>query len=188
MKQIFLTESQISVIKESEEEITFYRFFTELKSFLKELLKDPINAKPGKMFTSHMISRSKLMNKMLDLKIIVKKEGFDEPSDADNNKKSVHKIKYSVPVSNFERKIHRLYSFYFERNKEKNEVIKEDGECGCDASNAGVTNASISANAMYDAPFGGVQKRSIYNNIDMKPALARKDGKNGSMSIPKKKA
>lgn len=77
-------------------------------------------------------------------------------------------------------------------------ILAEDGEgAAMSGSFNGATNANISANAMYDVPFGGgVQRRKIYSpkgdkvskdmdKVDMEPALKRKDGKGGSISIPK---
>ena len=41
-------------------------------------------------------------------------EGYRE-YDADGNLKSMHYIQYKVPKKNFEQKIHRLYSYFFEK-------------------------------------------------------------------------
>jgi hypothetical protein len=204
-RTIYITESQTRLIAEANEEVTFYKFFTEIKNFLKEILADPIHGQPGEFFKLHSIGRSKLLNKLMDFNIITKKEGFDEPADADNKKKSVHKLQYSVPKKNFERKIHRLYTYFFERNEKVNEdILKEDGEGGMMGGDGGsfdgsegATNANISANAMYDVPFGAVQRRTIYNTktqknvnskknistVDMSPALDRKNGVGGSISV-----
>ena len=65
--KIYLNEDKLFLIKESEEEVTFYKFFTEVKNFLQDLLDDPINAKPSGFFKSHGISRGVLLNKMLIL-------------------------------------------------------------------------------------------------------------------------
>lgn len=121
--KIYLNEDKLFLIKESEEEVTFYKFFTEVKNFLQDLLDDPINAKPSGFFKSHGISRSVLLNKMLDRDIVAKKENIDEPMDADGKMKSMHYLQYRVPKKNFEQKIKRLYSYFFENGKKKE--IKE---------------------------------------------------------------
>ena len=70
------------------------------------------------------------------------------------------------------------------------------GGAGSAASNGsgfmnGANNAQTSSNAQYDVPaFGGkVQRRKKYspkgNEVDIQPALERKNGKGGSISIPK---
>ena len=49
--KVYLREDKLVLIKESEEEeVTFYKFFTEVKNFLRDLLDDPINAKPSGFF------------------------------------------------------------------------------------------------------------------------------------------
>ena len=119
--KIYINESKLMLIKESEEEkVTFYKFFTEVKNFIKDLLDDPIEAKPSGFFKAHGISKSLLLNKMLDRDIIAKKENIDEPNDADGNMKSMHYLQYKVPRKNFEQKIKRLYSYFFENEKRRN--------------------------------------------------------------------
>jgi len=127
--KIYLDESKLILIKESEEEeVTFYKFFTEVKNFIKDLLDDPIGAKPSGFFKAHGISKSILLNKMLDRDIVSKKENIDEPNDADGNMKSMHHLQYRVPRKNFEQKIKRLYSYFFENGKGKkiNESLFDD--------------------------------------------------------------
>ena len=126
--KIYLKEDKLILIKENEEKVTFYKFFTEVKNFIKDLLEDPIGAKPSEFFKNHGISRSILLNKMMDRDIISKKENIDEPNDADGNMKSMHYIQYKVPKKNFEQKIKRLYSYFFENEKRKkiNESLFDD--------------------------------------------------------------
>lgn len=125
--KIYLDESKLILIKESEkeEEVTFYKFFTEVKNFIKDLLDDPINAKPSGFFKKHGISKKDLLNKMMDRDIISKKENIDEPNDADGKMKSMHYLQYRVPRKNFEQKIKRLYSYFFENGKKKKDKIDE---------------------------------------------------------------
>ena len=120
--KVYINEDKLFLIKESEEEVTFYKFFTEVKNFLQDLLDDPINAKPSGFFKSHDISKSVLLNKMLDRDIIAKKENIDEPTDADGKMKSMHYLQYRVPKKNFEQKIKRLYSYFFENGKRKEKI------------------------------------------------------------------
>ena len=118
--KVYINENKLILIKESEEEeVTFYKFFTEVKNFIKDLLDDPINAKPSGFFKTHGISKSILLNKMMDRDIISKKENIDEPNDADGNMKSMHYLQYKVPRKNFEQKIKRLYTYFFENGKKK---------------------------------------------------------------------
>ena len=126
MKTVIIREDKLMLIKESSDEVTFYQFFTELKNFIKDLLDDPIGAKPSSFFTSHSLNRSTLINKMIDRNIIVRKENIDEPNDADGNMKSMHYVQFKVPRKNFEQKIKRLYSYFFENGKKK--TVNENKE------------------------------------------------------------
>lgn len=121
--RIYITEDKLLYLSEQEEErVTFYKFFTEVKNFIRSLLDDPINAKPSSFFKEHKISRSLLINKMLDRNIITKRENIDEPKDADGKIQSKHYLQYNVPRKNFEQKIKRLYSYFFENEKRKNNI------------------------------------------------------------------
>ncbi len=127
--KVYINENKLILIKESkEEDVTFYKFFTEVKKFIQDLLDDPINAKPSGFFKDHDISKKDLLNKMMDKDIIAKKENIDEPNDADGNAKSMHYLQYRVPRKNFEQKIKRLYSYYFENEKRRkiNESLFDD--------------------------------------------------------------
>lgn len=114
--KIYITEDKLSLLKENSNEVTFYSFFVEVKNFISALLDDPIDAKPGVFFKEHGITRSALLNKLLERGIITKKEKIDEPNDADGRLKSMHYIQYKVPKKDFEQKIHRLYSYLFEKD------------------------------------------------------------------------
>ena len=57
MKRIIIKESSLPILKESQEEVTFYKFFSEAKDFIKDLLNDPLHAKPKEFFKNHGISR-----------------------------------------------------------------------------------------------------------------------------------
>ena len=50
---IIINEDKLCLLKESLEEVTFYKFFTEVKNFIKDLLDNPIDAKPSG-FLKHM--------------------------------------------------------------------------------------------------------------------------------------
>ena len=91
----------------------------------------------------------------------------------------------------------------FYEGKTPTRSINEDGGMvGGAAANAsgfmnGANNAQTSSNAQFDVPFGSVQRRKGYSpkgeksskmkEVDMNPALKRKDGKGGSISIPKER-
>lgn len=68
-------------------------------------------------------------------------------------------------------------------------LLKEEGEAVGGGATAGATSDSADRMGAFDVPFGDVQRRNIYkpkNNVDMSDALKRHNGKNNSISIPKK--
>lgn len=208
--RIYISESKLHLLKESNDEVTFYSFFTNVKNFIQELLVDPINAKPNDFLRAHGFNRSGLVKKLVDRGIITKKEDIKEVSEEGDNKQSKYSVQFKVPKKNFEKKMHRLYSRLFEgdydtpvfSNQEKmihdiysmdsdnayrerggvkrseNEIVKEDGEGGVSAF-GGATNSNISAAAMYDTPFGGVQRKKFYSDT----LKRNKDSKNKSISM-----
>ena len=55
-KIIYITENQLMRLSESKDEVTFFKFFTEVKNFIKKLLDDPVNAKLNQFFKDNNIS------------------------------------------------------------------------------------------------------------------------------------
>lgn len=206
-RTIIINESQIEAIKESNEEVTFFEFFNNVKDFLRGLLEDPINTKPNEFWKKHGFNKSGLIKKLMDANILDRSEKIKEyPVTEATKMESKYIVKYKVRKKNFERKLHRLFSSLFETNSVfkdekilKDDImnskfgdmyrqrggIKEEGEGGGDAGGspfAGATNANISASAMFDVPVGGVQRRNFYSD-----SLKRnKDSKNNSISINRK--
>ena len=115
MATIYITEEQLKTLRESEEEVTFYEFFTGVKNYLRDLLINPIEAEPSDLFKKHGISKSQLLTKLIERGIVSRTENVDEPNDGNGKMFSMYHVKYSIPRKNFEQKIHRLYSYYFEK-------------------------------------------------------------------------
>ena len=49
----------------NKEEVTYYRFLSEIKAFLSKLLKDPIKGEPSKYLKDLGFSRSRLINLLM---------------------------------------------------------------------------------------------------------------------------
>lgn len=206
-KQIFITESQARYIKEyMSKEVTFGKFLTEVGQYLHGLLSNPQGTHIGSFFTENGITEANLNQKLLDLDIIAKKEGFDEPYNANGKKTSVHNTQYFVHKKNYDGNMHKLYDAFFSNGSRK---INEEGECSCGCCgggdvSGGANNAAGVGGQYYAVAFGGVQNRgNVYqpkknkkkncgvttqvSNIDLSPTLARKNGKGGSISVSTRK-
>lgn len=207
MKNIYITESQLNILKEANTEITFYEFFVNVKRYLKDLLTKPSMAEPSKILLQNT-NKEELLKKMEDLGIIKKSEKIDEILvDEDTKKVAKHFIKYKVPKRNFEEKVKELYKdiikesykSVFSNEQEIIDEIKamdhdkayetrgglnEDGEAGGATSCASVMQGGGSnpEAGQYTAPFGNIQRRKFYGD-----SLKRnKDSKNGSLSVNQK--
>ena len=112
-RTIIIDEGKISLLKESEGEVTFFKFFCELKRYIADLLSDPIHAKQSPFFAEHGIDAKTLRNKMIERGIIKRKEDINEPVDEDGNMESVYTVSYKVPKLNFKRNIRRMYQELF---------------------------------------------------------------------------
>lgn len=124
MKTIYIKENKLSLlVQESDEkkEVTFYEFFINAKSFLKDLLSKPSEAEPSELFKSNGISKNELLSKMKEIGLIKSDERIDEvPVEEEKKthpygKKLVakHYIKYSIPRKRFEDKMKELYKDLF---------------------------------------------------------------------------
>lgn len=87
-------------------ETTFYAFQSNLRYFLSQLLKDPINCKVGDFFKERNFSKKKLINILIKRDVIKRHEKVDDEEN--------YNVKYNIIRKNFERKLKRIYNKYFE--------------------------------------------------------------------------
>jgi hypothetical protein len=87
-------------------ETTFYAFQSNLRYFLSQLLKDPINCKVGDFFKERNFSKKKLINILIKRDVIKRHEKIDDEEN--------YNVKYNIIRKNFERKLKRIYNKYFE--------------------------------------------------------------------------
>ena len=207
MKQIYIKENQLHLLQEEKEEITFYEFFVNVKSFLKDLLTNPTEAKPNALLTQK-VNKKELLKKMGDLGIIKNTERIDEvPIDESSKKVAKYFVQYKVPKRNFEEKVKELYKdivqentqFVFANEQEIVDNIKkmdfdnayktrgglnEDGEGGATSCGSVMQGGGGNPDAgQYTVPFGDVQRRKFYGDT----LKRNKDEKNGSISMNRKK-
>lgn len=100
-------------------ETTFYAFQSNLRYFLSQLLKDPINCKVGDFFKERDFSKKKLINILLKRDVIKRHEKIDDEEN--------YNVKYNIIRKNFERKLKRIYNKYFETPETE---IDEATVCG----------------------------------------------------------
>jgi hypothetical protein len=125
MKLVYIKESKINVLRESEEELTFWRFFVEVKKFITDLLNDPIHARPSVVLVSNGLDNDTLRKKLQDESVIVKSEDIREPHDETTGKiESRYYLSYKVPKKDFKKKLRRLYRKTIESSV--NEEITRD--------------------------------------------------------------
>lgn len=210
MKNIYITENQLIMLSEQEnEEVTFYEFFVNVKKYLKDLLTKPADAEPNSILTRN-ISKNELLKKMTDLGIIKKSEKIDEvPVEEGTKKVAKHYVQYKVPKRNFEEKVKELYKEVVSENISKsvfgNEQELVDEIKNMDYDNAYATRGGLNEEGegggatscgsvmqgggsnpdagQYTTPFGNVQRRSFYSDT----LKRNKDSKNGSISMNRKK-
>lgn len=154
------------------EEITFYNFYSQIRAFVKQLLKQPIEAKPGSTLKKLGLTKDRLIKILLKRKILTRKESIkDETDGIQGDAKYVVKYKPAEKSSTrFEREVHKLYGAYCEKNLPAKEHINEDGEGGdggaTGSEGGGATPGATSAasSGQFIQPFGAVQRRKIYVN------------------------
>ena len=102
--------------------MTEYKFNSAVKSFLSELLADPVNAQPADILVDNHITRGKLLRYLLSNGIVEKDERIVDKDENGQPKTATMMVKYRVPKKRFEAKLKNLYIRLFE----KNVPVKED--------------------------------------------------------------
>lgn len=163
--KIYITESKYDALHEAIEKPSFFTFFEEMKSFIYALLTHPSQAQLSFKMKVNGLNKQSLIKTMIKRGIIEQDSTIGETENEIGQTHAVLKTVYRVPKKNFVRKMKRLYAQLFDKdsylNDEQDVMISEDegGEMGF----GGATSANVSADAMYDVPFGKVQRRKIYN-------------------------
>lgn len=168
-KKIIFNENTISLFESLSEEVTYYNFLSHIKSFLKDLLVNPATAKPSAILLSKGLNRNRLIDVMLKRGIITRDESINDDDEP------TYTVKYNIPKKNFDKKIKRLYSKFFEVNIPSSQKINEDGE-------GGVTNASSSG--QFSQPVFPIQRRKIYLPKSMQEATATSSVGNYQYDVP----
>lgn len=157
-------------IMEKQEEVTYYRFLSEVKSFLSKLLKEPINAQPSKFLKDKGFNKDKLIKILIKRDILERNEKILTP-DKTGEKNVKYCVTYKVKRKDFERKIQKIHIQYFEKNvPEKKEELSEC-DCGACMGGGATTTGSVGAGTTnggflgYVAPMSpNVLRRKTYES------------------------
>lgn len=109
------------------EEVTFYRFLSEVRAFLAKLVKDPIKAEPSKYLKDRDFTRSKLIKDLMARDVLERHEKILDSTNSEE-KTAKYVVKFKVRKKDFENKIHKIYIKYFEKNlpeKKEKENVQE---------------------------------------------------------------
>lgn len=120
---IVIDESVLDEIK-SDYEMTEFRFNSNVKKFLHDLLVDPINADTSDLMKAHNLDRNTLIKHLRDCGMVRSNQHINDKDENGNPKSATMKVRYAVPKKNFNRNLKRLYIRLFEQNLPINE---EDG-------------------------------------------------------------
>lgn len=128
------------------EEITFYNFYSQIRSFVKQLRKKPMEAKPGSTLKKLGLTKDRLIKILLKRNIITRKESVKDKTDGlQGDAKYV--VQYGIKEkasSRFEREVHKLYGAYVEKNVPKKQ-LNEEGEGGAAGGDGGAVGGEGTA-------------------------------------------
>lgn len=141
--------------KKKELETTPYRFISEVRVFISDLFRKPTKADTSKYLKDRGFTRKKLIDELISRGIISRSEKILDSTNSDK-KKPTYSVKYKRYSDNFNTKMNRLYSKYFEKNlpEKKKEEINEDGE-------GGATNCA-GVGGSFVQPLAAPIRRTIY--------------------------
>lgn len=105
----------------NNKETTFYAFNSNVRKFLSNLIKSPVQAKVNKFLEDRNFSKKKLINILIKRNILDRNEKI-----TDENGKQTYNVKYKIIKRDFEKKIKQIYNDYFDENLESDkEILKE---------------------------------------------------------------
>lgn len=161
MGKVFVVDDATVRLLKEEVGMTEYKFNSNVRMFLRELLEDPVNAQPSDSLRLNGLGRGKLIQKLLSNGIIERSERINDKDGDGNPKKATMRVKFRIPKKDFDRKMRNLYIKEFERNvPPRKKKIQEDGEGGA---MGGATSAASSG--AFEQPLFPVQRR-IFGKTD----------------------
>lgn len=123
---IYINEDAAIGLREAIK-MTEYKFYSNVKYFLHDLLVDPVNADVPMLLKMHGYDRNSMLKLLIDNNIVTKKQKIVDKGKDGEPITPVMRVKYSIPKKNFDNKLKRLYIREYEKN-----VINEECACGGD--------------------------------------------------------
>jgi hypothetical protein len=126
MKRIYVNKEALKeAVDYLNNEITFFGFLSHTKTFLKELLTNPINANVDDYLQNNGLDRKTLLGALMARDIVEKETKIEEKNNSDT-----FSVSYKIPKRNFERKMRRLYASLFEKNEITESKTIMETDCG----------------------------------------------------------
>lgn len=132
-KTVIISEGMYDMLKK-DLEMSEYKFYSNIKHFLSELLSSPTTAEVPLLLKQYGMSRSQLIKLLMANHIIERSTRIHDKDENGEPTPATMKVRYMVPKRDFEHKLKRLYIKLFERNLPQEQPIEEDGATSCDAS------------------------------------------------------
>jgi len=136
---IILTEGQYDSIKK-DSTMSEYRFESNMKHFVAELLKDPAHARPSEFLEENGFDRITILRKLADEGILKRRERVSDRDKDGNYKKATMMVSYTVDKGKLDKAISKIYDEKFGDTKE----INEEGAGGGGAAGGACAGGSCS--------------------------------------------
>lgn len=117
---IILTEGQYDSIRK-DSTMSEYRFESNMKRFISELLKDPAHARPSEFLEDNGFDRITILRSLADEGVLERKERVSDRDKDGNYKKATMMVSYTVDKGKLDKVISKIYDDKFADTKEINE-------------------------------------------------------------------
>lgn len=156
---IVITEDMADTIKDAMA-MTHFKFNSNVKRFLADLLEDPVNSEPNVIFKHNGIDRNALLKGLENRKVIVKKMNIDDHDSDGKPHKAMMIVKYSVPKERFQEKLDAVFDDLFPDFPTK---IEEEGGAGGGAASCSGVDGNGFGSGEFIQPLFGVQRKKKYS-------------------------
>ena len=182
-----------------ENEITYYSFYSQVRSFVAKLKKDPIGAQPGETLKKVGLTKNRLINILIKRGIIERHESIKDKTDGIQGE-AKYVVKYIIKLSDakkFERTVKKMFVQYCEKNLPVKESVKvpetlqeEDGggaAAGGDGGAVGGDGGAVSVVGDGTATAGATNTDSSGQYTTVTFPMMRRDFYNPKPQTKKKK-